>query len=77
MALSWKDSSTTVKPRRGLRPRFAGAIKVRVEALARYRAFLHAYKRARIRWLDGLDALFPKGTYWLSRFAFIRVDETA
>jgi len=74
MALSWKDSPTTVKPRRELRPRFAGAMEVRLPALEQYRAFLLAYKQARTRWLRGLDALFPKGTYWLSRFAHVRIE---
>ena len=76
MALSWKDSPNSAKPRRSLRPRFAGATNVRVEALGMYRAFLAAYKRARTRWLAGLDALFPIGTYWLSRFAFVPIEKS-
>jgi len=74
MELSWKDSPKSVKPRSTLRPRFAGAIDVRVEALQSYRAFLSAYKHARMLWLRGLDAIFPKGTYWLSRFAFVPIE---
>lgn len=74
MAQSWKDSPTNVEPRRERRPRFAGSTEVRVPALASYRAFLDAYRSARSRWLRGIDALFPKGTYWLSRFALVRIE---
>jgi putative transposase len=70
---SWKDSPQTVEPRRRLRPRFAGAAKVRVAALACYRQFVAAYRDARVRWLDRQPATFPIGTYWLLRFAAVSV----
>jgi hypothetical protein len=66
---SWKDSPSSREPRRERRPRFAGTVAVRVPALLSYRAFLAAYRRARLLWLRGLNVSFPVGTYWLSRFA--------
>ena len=72
---SWKDSPTSKEPRRNLRPRFAGKLEARLPALAEYRTFLGAYRRARARWLVGMSAVFPVGTYWLSRFARISVEE--
>jgi hypothetical protein len=74
LAQSWKDSPTSVEPRRTRNPRFAGSVEDRVQALVSYCAFQEAYKRARRRWLDGLEALFPVGTYWLSRFAHVQVE---
>ena len=74
LAQSWKDSPTSVEPRRGLNPRFAGSTNDRMTALARYRAFQHEYKQARHCWLAGLDVTFPTGTYWLARFANVRVE---
>jgi hypothetical protein len=71
---SWKDSPTSVEPRRVRNPRFAGTVEARVTALADYRAFQFAYKRARHGWLAGLDVAFPTGTYWLARFANIRLE---
>jgi putative transposase len=70
---SWKDSPTTVEPRRNLRPRFAGGVVERVAALLDYRAFLASYRSARARWLERRDVLFPLGTYWLVRFASVPV----
>jgi len=74
LAQSWKDSPTSVEPRRRRNPRFAGCAEARVPALGNYRAFQHAYKRARHRWLAGLEVAFPTGTYWLARFANVRVE---
>jgi len=73
LAQSWKDCPMSIEPRRERRPRFAGAIAVRLPALASYRAFLGAYRRARQRWLQGLSVMFPIGTYWLSRFARVEL----
>jgi hypothetical protein len=73
---SWKDCPTSFERRRERRPRFAGATHVRVPALASYRSFLWAYKHARDRWRRGLDAVFPAGTYWLMRFAYVQVEPT-
>lgn len=72
---SWKECPTSVEARRDRRPRFAGKMEARVPALANYRAFLGAYRRARARWLCGLSTVFPTGTYWLSRFAFVPIEK--
>jgi putative transposase len=72
---SWKDCPTSVEPRRNRRPRFAGRMEQRLLALAEYRSFLGAYRRARVRWLGGLTTIFPAGTYWLSRFAFVSIEQ--
>jgi hypothetical protein len=72
---SWRESPTSVEPRRNLRPRFAARNPVaRIAALVHYRAFLDAYRDARTRWLAGLAAVFPHGTYWLHRFASVPVE---
>jgi putative transposase len=74
LSQSWRAAPTSVEPRRNRRPRFAGAMHVRVLALSAYRTFLFAYKLARKRWLAGEDALFPAGTYWLARFANVQLE---
>ena len=57
------------EPRRQLSPRVACRNTWRrVEALARNREFLFAYRTARERFLAGIDAVFPAGSYWLRRF---------
>lgn len=66
---SWKQSPSSIEPRRTLRPRFAGRNERRVAALAEYKAFLAEYHDARARWLAGMCTCFPYGTYWLARFA--------
>jgi hypothetical protein len=66
---SWKGSPTSLEPRRTLRPRFAGRTEARAAALVDYKAFLAEYHDARARWLAGMRACFPHGTYWLARFA--------
>jgi hypothetical protein len=73
LAQSWKEAPTSVRPRRRLRPRFAGATTERVVALEAYKDFLAAYDHARLAWKAGMRALFPLGTYWLSRFAPVTV----
>jgi hypothetical protein len=73
LAQSWKASPTSVAPHRRLRPRFAGSITDRVAALLAYQDFLAAYDHARLAWKSGLCALFPIGTYWLTRFAPVTV----
>jgi hypothetical protein len=47
-----------------------------IEALIRNRAFVAEYADARTCWQDGAAAVFPPGTYWLQRFAAVRVLET-
>jgi hypothetical protein len=74
LAQSWKDSPTSVEPRRNLRPRFAcGNEHDRIITLLAYRAFLDAYQAARKRWLAQQPSVFPVGTYWLRRFAGVPV----
>jgi len=71
---SWRDCPTSHEPRRGLRPRIAARSKwSRVEALRRCRVFLAAYRAARADWLAGRPTLFPAGTYWLRRFAYVPI----
>jgi hypothetical protein len=77
LAQSWRDSPASVEPRRNLRPRVASRSKwARIEALLRNRAFAIEYASAREGWRDGVPAVFPPGTYWLQRFAAVRVLET-
>ncbi len=71
---SWRDSPTSNEPRRALKPRLAArSIWHRIERLQRSKAFVAAYKAARLAWLAGLEVVFPAGTYWLRRFANVRV----
>ncbi len=71
---SWKTMPTSFEPRRVLNPRVAARnFWSRVEALIRNKAFLRAYHEARAAWRDGLPAEFPIGTYWLRRFANVKV----
>ncbi len=71
---SWRESPTSIEPRRSLRPRVAAKNKwARIEALQRDRQFLIDYTAARIAWLAGKPAVFPAGTYWLQRFAGVTV----
>jgi REP element-mobilizing transposase RayT len=74
---SWRDTPDTPAPRRARRPRFATRTKeALLAAVARYRAFVAAYRAARADWLAGLPAVFPAGTDWLRRFARIVVAPT-
>ena len=70
----WSDSPTSHEPRRGPRPRVAArSTWSRLCALQRNQVFIEAYRAARTLWLAGLDAVFPRGTFWLRRFARIQV----
>lgn len=72
---SWKDSPTTLEPRRVMSPRVA-AINVwaRIEALTRNKLFARAYATALALWRAGAEVTFPTGTYWLRRFAGVPVE---
>jgi hypothetical protein len=60
------------EPRRQINPRVAARSKWRrIEALARNKAFAEAYTAARKAFAQGLEVLFPDGTYWLRRFASV------
>ena len=72
---SWRDSPTTFEPRRNLRPRVAAKSKwVRIAMLQRNKQWEADYRRARKMWLAGFDVMFPHGTYWLRRFANVRIE---
>lgn len=71
---SWRSSPTTSEPRRGVSPRIAAKnMWARIEALARNRGFVRAHAEARALWRLGCDVVFPAGTYWLRRYAGVRV----
>lgn len=74
LAQDWRASPTTEETRGTLNPRFAAkTLWACVKALANARAFVAAYRSARVRWLAGFDVKFPPGTYWLRRFAGVQV----
>ncbi|MFT3693309.1 MAG: hypothetical protein QM831_09235 [Kofleriaceae bacterium] len=68
---SRQASPVSVEPKRRLRPRFAAATRQLRNTLIRAQvAFIEAYQSARAAWLaKRKNALFPPGTYWLTRFA--------
>jgi REP element-mobilizing transposase RayT len=71
---SWREGPTSYVPRQNLRPRVAArSAWSRVEAIQRNREFLAAYRNARADWLLGIAVVFPSGTYWLHRFAYVPV----
>jgi len=71
---SWRDNPTSREPRRGLRPRVAARNKwLRIQLLQRNKEWQAEYREARERWKAGKSYEFPHGTYWLRRFAHVRV----
>jgi REP-associated tyrosine transposase len=73
---SWRSIPTTFEKRRVMSPRIAGRnMWARIEALTRNRLFVRAYARARTLWREGVEVVFPPGTYWLRRFAGVPVAE--
>ena len=70
----WSASPVSSEPRRTRQPRKSSRhLGSWLLARIRAREFLVAYRAARDRWLAGRDAVFPAGTYWLCRFAGVRV----
>lgn len=71
----WQASPATEEARTRFRPRIAAGHQdwARVQTIERNKAFERAYREARKRWLAGEDVEFPYGTYWLRRFANVRV----
>jgi putative transposase len=66
----WSERPVTNEPRLRLDPRVACKNTWRrIEALARNKAFIAAYRAARACLLAGLEAKLPLGTYWLRLFA--------
>ena len=77
LAQSWRGQPVSREPRRNLRPRVATPNKwARIEALLRNRTFVREYMAARQQWRDGVQVVFPPGTYWLRRFTYVPVAET-
>jgi putative transposase len=72
---SWEGSSSSIKPLRALRPRFAGRKETRIPALQAFREFLVCYRESRLSWLAGKRTTFPIGTYWLARMGPVTVAE--
>ncbi len=71
----WRDRPSTREPRRELSPRVACSDKWRrIEALQRNRAFVDAYRQARLLFVAGHAACFPSGTYWLAKYAGVPCD---
>jgi REP element-mobilizing transposase RayT len=67
---SWRSAPVSDEPHGTLRPRVAARSQwSRIEALQRNRAFERDYAIARRAWIEGIEASFPPGTYWLRRFA--------
>ena len=72
---SWRDSPTSREPRRGLRPRVAARDKwLRIMRLQLNKEWQLEYRESRAKWLAGFEVAFPFGTYWLRRFASVRVN---
>jgi putative transposase len=71
---SWETTPSTIEKRREMSPRIAARnMWARIEALTRNRAFVRAYAAARALWREGIEVLFPAGTYWLRRFAGVPI----
>jgi putative transposase len=74
----WNDNPRSREPRRGLRPRVACQdTRRRIETLARNRAWLESYRRARHAFLRGDVTPFPTGTFWLRRHAGVPCEPVA
>lgn len=77
---SWRSrpSAPASKPRKTIRRRIACSnTAMRIEAIRRMREWQIAYRHARGRWRTGRRAVFPAGTYWLARFANVKVEPPA
>lgn len=69
---------STVEGRRQMRPRIAAGERLaRVAAWLAYRAFREAYREARKLWSSHKPAVFPAGTYLLSRIPGVIVATTS
>jgi putative transposase len=69
-AQRWSDSPGSREPRRARDPRVACKNTWRrIEALARNKVWLEAYRRAREAFVAGIATVFPVGTFWLRRNA--------
>ena len=74
----WNDNPSSRGSKRCLDPRVACKnMWRRIEALARNKAWLESYRRARDAFLDGTAADFPAGTFWLKRYAGVSCESVA
>jgi hypothetical protein len=71
----WNSAPRSYEERFTVVPRIAGSKWLVLAELQRDRAWESAYAMARERLLAGIAAFFPLGTYWLRRFAGVRVEE--
>jgi putative transposase len=70
VAQHWSHGPLSREPRGTLNPRVACRNTWRrIEALARNKVWIEAYRRARAAFLNGAAAIFPPGTFWLHRYA--------
>jgi len=75
-AQHWNDCPRSREPRRVLDPRTACKNTWRrIEALARNKIWLEAYRRAREAFLMGVALAFPHGTFWLRRYAGVACEQ--
>lgn len=74
----WNDRPQTPEPKRELSPRIACRDTWhRIEALARSKTWLQAYREARDQFIAGFATVFPAGTFWLRRFAGVTCEPFA
>lgn len=77
-AQHWSASPISREPRRGIGPRIACKNTWRrIEALARNKVWLEAYRLARAAFLAGAQVAFPSGTFWLRRYASVPCEPVA
>ncbi|MGE0868412.1 MAG: transposase [Kofleriaceae bacterium] len=71
---SWRDCPLTYERRRTLSPQIASRnAQTRIDRHEEDGAWQAEYRQARTLWLEGEEAAFPPGTYWLARFAAVEV----
>jgi putative transposase len=70
LAQPWHEAPESYEPRRTMNPHVACRDKWRrIEALQRNRAFLDAYREARLAWMSGgKNVEFPAGVWYLRHF---------
>lgn len=74
LAQHWNEAPKSLEPRRTMNPHVASRDKWRrIEALQRNRAFLDAYREARLAWLSGETKVeFPAGVWFLRHFPGVK-----
>jgi hypothetical protein len=71
---SWRSSPTSREQRRKLRPRIAAKrTAARIDELRKQKQWQRDYRDCRRRWRVGEDVEFPYGTYWMAKYARVRV----